>query len=369
MNLYFAQNFKALRRNAEMTQEDVARVFGVSTQAVSRWETGTTYPDIELLPIISEYFSVSIEQLLGVEQSRRREKAEEYKNKFQYAVERGLIDECIAVAREAVREFPRDWELQNKLMYALFVSGSDDGDIPNWQENIEKYKQEIIDIGENIIEHCTDDAIRLEAKSRLGFHYCEIGELEKGRKIFESLPSLDFCREAMIYWALRGEERRQHNREMFSQFFNRTLWNLWTVASDSKMSPRERIDILLKYEKAIALFYDEDDYGDWNLALSQLYFKKLAPFALELNEIGEAFGYMEFGIKYMKAFASMPEKYEHTTHIVKGVVDHRYADTADSRTPWEQIIEVSLSDSVYDRVREDARFVKVVEDLRNLKYK
>ena len=103
-------------------------------------------------------------------------------------------------------------------MYALFVSCSDDGNIDNWQENTIKYKQEIIDIGNRIIEHCTDDAIRLEAKSRLGFHYCEIGELEKGKAVFESLPSIDSCKETMMYWALRGEERKQHNREIFSQF-------------------------------------------------------------------------------------------------------------------------------------------------------
>lgn len=368
MNLYFAKNFKSLRRNAEMTQEDAAAVFGVSTQAVSRWETGATYPDIELLPVIAEYFSVSIEELLGVEQSRRREKAKEYKTRFQKAIGHGRVEDCILIAREGVREFPRDWELQNKLMYALFISGSDDGNIPDWQENIEKYKQEIIDIGENIIANCTDDAIRLEAKSRLGFHYCELGELEKGRKIFESLPEVSSCREMMLYWALRGDERRQHNREMFSQFLNHALWNLWTVASDSEMSPRERINTFLKYEKAIALFYDKGDYGDWNEALSCLYFKKLAPFAIGLGETDEAFGYLEKGVGYMKDFAAMPEKYAHTTQIVKGVVADRYGDTADSRAPWEQIIENCLSDRIYDCVRDDERFIKVIADLKGLKF-
>lgn len=368
MNLYFAQKFKALRRNAEMTQEDAATVLGVSTQAVSRWETGTTYPDIELLPVIAEYFSVSIEELLGVEQSRRREKAREYKANFQTAVERGMIDQCITIAHEGVKEFPRDWELQNKLMYALFISGSDDGNIPDWQENIEKYKQEIIDIGENIIANCTDDAIRLEAKSRLGFHYCELGELEKGKRILESLPELSSCKEAMLYWALRGDERRQHSRETFSKFLNHTLWNLWTVASDCEMSPRERINALLKYEKAIELFYDKGDYGDWNQALSQLHFKKLAPFALELGETDEAFGYLEKGFEYMQAFAAMPEKYIHTTQIVKNVADGRYGDTADSRTPWEQIIEDCLSDSIYNCIRDNERFISVIKNLRGLRF-
>lgn len=56
MVLYFAQNFKQLRRNSEMTQEDISAALGVSPQAVSRWETGATLPDIGMLPIIAEFF-------------------------------------------------------------------------------------------------------------------------------------------------------------------------------------------------------------------------------------------------------------------------------------------------------------------------
>ena len=111
MNLYFAQNFKQFRRDADLTQEEIATALGVSPQAISRWETGATYPDIELLPIIAEYFSVSIEQLLGVEQGRRKEQKERYKALFQEAIKHGKIDDCIHISRQAVREFPKDWEL------------------------------------------------------------------------------------------------------------------------------------------------------------------------------------------------------------------------------------------------------------------
>lgn len=56
-----------------------------------------------------------------------------------------------------LKEFPHSYELMNNLMYALFVSGDDTGNIPDWQLNQEKYKQEIIDLGERIINGCTDD--------------------------------------------------------------------------------------------------------------------------------------------------------------------------------------------------------------------
>lgn len=47
-----------------MNQEDLAEKLGITFQAVSKWETGVTYPDIELLSMISECFHVSVDYLL-----------------------------------------------------------------------------------------------------------------------------------------------------------------------------------------------------------------------------------------------------------------------------------------------------------------
>ena len=53
-----------LRKNKGVKQEELATAVGVSTQAVSKWENGGT-PDTELLPLIADYFSVSIDRLFG----------------------------------------------------------------------------------------------------------------------------------------------------------------------------------------------------------------------------------------------------------------------------------------------------------------
>ncbi len=368
MSLYFAQNFKQLRRNADMTQEEIANALGVSPQAVSRWETGATYPDIELLPVLAEFFAVSIEELLGVEQGRRKAKAEEYKAMFKDCLEHGNVDDSIVVARQAAKEFPRDWSLQNQLMYALFMACSDDGNVDNWRDNQERYKQEIIDIGENIIAHCTDDAIRLEAKSRLGFLYCELGQLDKGKAVFESLPTIDACKESMMYWALRGDERRQYSREMVSEFLARMLWNLWTLAVDDAADYDTNVRHLRTYETVIAALYDADDYGDWNLALARLYADKLAPLAAASGKWEDMYDALQKSVAYFKAFAAMPEEYVHTSYFVKGVCDCRYSDTADSRTPWNIAADTLCTDTVYDAVRRDDRFVSVLNTLKTIRF-
>lgn len=57
-------NILLLRKSKGITQEQLAKFVGVSTQAVSKWECGGT-PDTELLPLIADYFSVSIDCLFG----------------------------------------------------------------------------------------------------------------------------------------------------------------------------------------------------------------------------------------------------------------------------------------------------------------
>lgn len=54
---------KSLRLEKKVRQEEVAEYLGVSTQAVSKWETGASTPDIALLPGIATYFGVSIDEL------------------------------------------------------------------------------------------------------------------------------------------------------------------------------------------------------------------------------------------------------------------------------------------------------------------
>lgn len=58
---------KTLRAERRLTQGQLALALGVTPQAVSRWELAYSYPDLELLPAIAEFFSVSTDYLLGYE--------------------------------------------------------------------------------------------------------------------------------------------------------------------------------------------------------------------------------------------------------------------------------------------------------------
>ena len=69
-----ARNIARMRKENALTQEDLATFLGVTKASVSKWETGQSYPDIELLPRIATYFGMSIDDLVGYDpQMSRRE--------------------------------------------------------------------------------------------------------------------------------------------------------------------------------------------------------------------------------------------------------------------------------------------------------
>ena len=65
---------KALRLKKSVTQEAMAEHFGMTAQAVSKWECGTSVPDISLLPEISAYFGVTIDALFALDDETRMER-------------------------------------------------------------------------------------------------------------------------------------------------------------------------------------------------------------------------------------------------------------------------------------------------------
>lgn len=268
MKLSLGENLKRLRREKDITQEQLAEIFGVSYQSISRWENENCYPDIELLPVIADFFNTTVDKLLGVDEKLNKERVDKYLSDYKVAISRGEVYECIRIAREGVKEFPNNYVLLNKLMEALFMSGDDDGGIPEWRENMEKYDKEITELGERIVKYCSDLDIRLEATIRLAFNHCENGRKNEGRKIYETLPSWDHCREFNIYWALDENEKMKHAQDQIYAGYIIMSGGINKMTGVSGLSNEEYLKLYEKQLELNTLVYDgpcaNDAYGNTN---------------------------------------------------------------------------------------------------------
>lgn len=68
------QLIKSLRKQNHLTQQQLAEKYGVTYQAVSKWENGNNMPDISLLKQISEDFGISLDEILNGEVLHQRRK-------------------------------------------------------------------------------------------------------------------------------------------------------------------------------------------------------------------------------------------------------------------------------------------------------
>ena len=101
MNMDIGSAIKKLRLDRKITQEEVAEYLGISFQAVSKWETGTTMPDITLLPKIADFFGVRIDDLFSVDH-------EDELNRIEESLAHGLSEQSYLYAKRILEASLQD---------------------------------------------------------------------------------------------------------------------------------------------------------------------------------------------------------------------------------------------------------------------
>ncbi len=360
MKLNIGETIKKLRKEREITQEEFAEVLGVSCQSVSRWENNSCYPDIELIPTIAAFFDISTDKLMGVDDVAEKKAVDQYLNDFQAAISIGNIDECIRVARAGVAEFPNNYALLNKLMYALFVAGSDDADISDWKENQIKYDAEIVALGERIIKYCSDTDIKYEVTDRLAFHHCEMGRKAIGRSIYETLPSIYNCREMAIRWALTEEEALPYTREYIFKAYgvlSNGLWRLMKLVSDE-----DAIKVIEKMYDLDHFIYDDafPNVTMWRTKGPFLY----AKYCMRLNRYDEAIEQLKLSAQMAIEFDNRPDELKTTSFLIGEKIRKKTDfETADSRPLREILRDSWLAEKEFDVIRNTDEFKAILKKL------
>ena len=175
MNIYFAEKLKSLRAEKKVSQEKLAQYLNVSFQAVSKWETGNTYPDITLLPDIAHYFGVTVDELLCVEKIDEKRLFEDYSRKAADLFRCGDRAGALALWQDAYKRMPNNIDVKEMLMSSYFDTDH------------EKYFGEFYDIATDIVTGNAEGIAcamyyKGQAISQLARVLAERGEMEEAQK-------------------------------------------------------------------------------------------------------------------------------------------------------------------------------------------
>jgi len=181
---------KKLRAENNMTQDMLATAIGVTPQAISRWESEGGYPDIELLPALADFFSVSTDELLGYKLSERKRELANMKKEAERLAQVGSIEKRVAYARYAFTRFPNDHEVRYNLAVCLYHAWKE---IPG-----ETVFEEIVSLLKSIANECKDEDTRYHAISTLILLYGEVKQSEKAKEWVNRLTPMKYCRETAL---------------------------------------------------------------------------------------------------------------------------------------------------------------------------
>ena len=111
------------RKEKGLTQEELASYLGISKPAVSKWESGQSYPDILLLPVLASFFNTSVDELLGYEAQITKDDARRLYKRLSEAFAEGPFDEVYDECRAIIKKYRSCWHLLFN-MAQLYVNHS-----------------------------------------------------------------------------------------------------------------------------------------------------------------------------------------------------------------------------------------------------
>ena len=180
--LFLSENLKKYRILNNLTQEDVAGYLGITSQSVSKWERGETYPDITFLPALANIFETSVDLLIGMDTIRAEEtrlnihrKAIEYQRNGEY-------DLAEKTYRDALLIYPNKPGMILGLASTLALKGE---------------ANEAIELMERGLPISINDRQKSMMKATLCFLYFFVGRVDKANKLASELPHTRESREVI----------------------------------------------------------------------------------------------------------------------------------------------------------------------------
>ena len=304
MNINLAEPLRRLRTARGITQETLAEFLGVSSQAVSKWERGDGLPDITMLPPLANYFGVTLDELMNMDELRNREKLADMKKKHRELRSAGQEEEDLVLLRETLRQFPNDYETMAELAEYL----------PDSREGLALCRR--------ILEFCPDNDLRCYAAYQEASLLFSLERKDEALEKTKKLPPLEYCRELNIMWLLHGEERVKQCQETIRLLGWAFYGQIEQLADEDVFDPETCIAL---YQKALDLY--DVIYGDGNMCYTHLRaancYYRMGLYALELGRNDRAVGYFAQAAEHAKRFDALPERVAFTSLLLNRLTFER----------------------------------------------
>ena len=349
----FGKMIKKLRRERDMTQEQLAEILSISPQAISRWETEMAMPDISLIAPLCNLFDITSDELLGIDLTKKQEAINAICEEANKYFNRGYLEEARKILEDGLAQYPENLDIVYNLMYVAFGQG-----------NSKKYLDDTIFWGEKILEKSTNDAQRQGAIQILCYSYRDAGRLEEAVKMAESMPYISISQECLlsqIYSGSRGYDAKQSEAYNLLQFLSGCLCFMQTKLDSGEWAYTSEECAILR-DKQIALlhlFFENGDFGFYHTHLCDTH-REQAVYYTKRGEAESALTHLSLAAEHAIKFITSYDE-EKTSLVFRGI-DSGSWSTNSSENDAARLLR-KMQANVFDGIRENEEFVKIKEKL------
>ncbi len=337
MQLNLGIKIRELRRRDGRTQDALADALGVTAQAVSRWESGGSYPDVEIMPAIANYFHISIDELFGYHDDREEkiknilDSADKVLTHQGFKLYQGSlsedVEECLNMLRAAAEEFPNEPKILLKLAGALHMwgwnkygakvrpydgSGIIEDDVEYNSQNV--YWQEAMRVYEKLLRSDPSPEDYEGAVSQIIPLYCRMGEYEKAKALANDQTALAICKEVLLPSATVGEEKARYQGERLMALLSYLRLAvsesvaMRPAVSDSEYGKQILLSVINLYE---TVFVD-GRCGKWHWDMGDMYLRLAHYEALHDGKINTVLDYFDKGFDHCKEYQHICNEEEYS---------------------------------------------------------
>lgn len=173
------------RKEKDLTQEQVAAALGVTSAAVSKWETGAAMPDVAMLCPLARLLGTTVDGLLDFRPALELEEINGLLEERRKLFEQGRLEEASASCEALLREYPDDLQLKCATagLYIMYMPADSD------TERIERQIGRAVSLLEDS-RRSTDPSLAANARSMLVSLYTMREELDRALEILEEEPAV-----------------------------------------------------------------------------------------------------------------------------------------------------------------------------------
>jgi len=353
-----------LRKEKGITQEQLAGFIGVSTAAVSKWESGISYPDITLLPVLATFFNVSIDQLLNFKIELSDEEVMKIFSECEALFSSSHMDEAIEKSKKYILKYPTSYYLKLRIGF-LF-------NMYSWKENSEEKSMNMINhaikLFEDVAQNCSKEELVEQALFQLGALYPSIDEEDKGIEALNKIRKSQVDPNDILasIYTQKGEIKKA--RELLQSKLFKSIFDISMECmglANSYMKDEKDLNMIEKYYNLsinVKKAFSSEENSVLGLSTEYLHFARVY---LQFNEKEKAMEQLHEMVEDIKHNDINKPKEFSTVWCFNEIPQGKRTITMNL---YENLFKI-FEEPIFDLVRESEEFIGIMNELKALEEK